>query len=707
MKKYIICALCAILPQLALGKDYFVNQKTGDDANNGSKGSPFATIGAAIKLVSKTGGDTITIHEGTYRENIDVRGMTATAAEPFVIQGAPSERVIITGFRPAEDWKDAGGGVYTVRIEHFITNFFVGYEYMPVSRWPADGAPMPFLSGPEEAENAFGLLDTPAEKTIPAAVAEDIRSAQLFLFTRGGNTFRSIPLAKFDPTAKRFILQGEQPAWFWKNSGDKDRFNIVNHPALIKNPGEWACVADTEGKGATVYFKPRTPEDLKHTQYQSGPSSLLYFTQCEGEMGSIVVRNLEISGGANMGINIFHAHGVTVESCIIHRNASYGVVFRVANNSVVRSNVIVANGNIGLAMSSTENGIIEGNEVCFNDNDAVRVVGGSGKEPPTKNVLVRRNYIHHHHFMGHPDSIQTWGGITDLRIHENVLLYAGQNLMTAENDDSELINNIGLFTGAYNVIFGHKTASRWTVNNNTIGASGWGSFQVTGTGYKFSSNLFLGLPLIIASDMQSDYNVFVPTSYSPNVLITAKGTFDSLEQGRVASGTDASSRQMTLDEAKLQNFPALFAMIDNMTMDVTNTTDTFFLRTRGYLAQPKDFAVGDNVEINGDGVMRKVTEVSEEFIKFAPVLPCPPFRDTYILGWGKGTSAVLAPMPVSGSPLLTSGAEGKRAGSTLDMGEFVRGELLEKGKRTLPAIPDDLKAAWPDPNRYVIPMIGL
>ena len=353
------------------------------------------------------------------------------------------------------------------------------------------------------------------------------------------------------------------------------------------------------------------------------------------------------------------------------------------------------------------NGVIEGNEVSFHDDDAIRVCGGGDTDPHSKNVLVRRNYIHHHHFMGHPDSIQTWNWVTDLRIHDNVMLYAGQNIMIAQNDDSELVNNICFFTGAWNVIFGHKTANRWLVRNNTIGASGWGSFQLTGSGYKFFGNLFLGLPLEVKGDTESDFNVFVPTVYAPNTLYTEKGFRDSFDEARAITGTDASSRVMTLEEAKLQNFPALFGMTDSTTMDVPNTVDTFYLRTRGFLARPGDFAVGDNIEVNGDGKMRKVTEVGEDFIKFAPALPCPPFRDSNILGWGKVESTVLAPMPAPGSPLLRGGEGGGQVGSTLDMGEFERGELLEKGRRTLPAIPADIEAARPDPNRYVIPMIGL
>jgi len=70
---------------------YFVS-KDGNDLNEGTKESPFGTIGHAVSQLRP--GDTLTIRGGTYEENFSVP-VSGTKEKPVVIQGAPGEKVYL------------------------------------------------------------------------------------------------------------------------------------------------------------------------------------------------------------------------------------------------------------------------------------------------------------------------------------------------------------------------------------------------------------------------------------------------------------------------------------------------------------------------------------------------------------------------------------------------------------------------------------
>jgi hypothetical protein len=42
----------------------------------------------------------------------------------------------------------------------------------------------------------------------------------------------------------------------------------------------------------------------------------------------------------------------------------------------------------------------------------------------------------------------------------------------------------------------------------------------------------------------------------------------------------------------------------------------------------------------------------------------------------------------------------------LDVSAFQRGDFDGDGRRDLPEVPAELKTAWPNPNRFVLPLAG-
>jgi alpha-N-arabinofuranosidase len=74
---------------------------SGNDSSDGSSGSPLKTIQAAANMAQP--GDTVTVHAGVYREEIDPpRG--GVEGKPIVFQAAAGEKVVIMGSEIVSGW---------------------------------------------------------------------------------------------------------------------------------------------------------------------------------------------------------------------------------------------------------------------------------------------------------------------------------------------------------------------------------------------------------------------------------------------------------------------------------------------------------------------------------------------------------------------------------------------------------------------------
>lgn len=109
-----ICSLCA--------REYHVST-AGADANDGSKAKPFKTISAAAKIAQP--GDTVTVHQGVYRERVNPPRGGASDADRIVYRAATGEKVVIKGSEIIKDWKKVADGVWKVTLPN---SFFGDYN---------------------------------------------------------------------------------------------------------------------------------------------------------------------------------------------------------------------------------------------------------------------------------------------------------------------------------------------------------------------------------------------------------------------------------------------------------------------------------------------------------------------------------------------------------------------------------------------------
>ncbi|HPS56278.1 MAG TPA: DUF1565 domain-containing protein, partial [Sedimentisphaerales bacterium] len=122
----LLTVLCALLLTTlsALAKEYHVSINASD-TNDGSKLRPFKTISAAAAIAQP--GDVITVHAGTYREQINPpRGGTSDSRR-IVYQAAKGEKVTIKGSETIKGWKEIKKDTWKVTIPNDFFGKFNPY----------------------------------------------------------------------------------------------------------------------------------------------------------------------------------------------------------------------------------------------------------------------------------------------------------------------------------------------------------------------------------------------------------------------------------------------------------------------------------------------------------------------------------------------------------------------------------------------------
>lgn len=655
------------------------------------------TIGEALK--GAQGGDVITVGAGVYREAVALN-VSGTAEHPTVLRAAPGARVVISGFEEIKGWKDAGNGIYTATVEGPVSDLFVGLSAQPISRWPDPELPMRRLGSTDKAAWTFkdaAGLDAAALKAAAAAP----KGLMAFLYFTSGNVFGTVPVKGLDLAGGNIELEKSGSVRRLKGAGD--RYQLINHPSLIARAGEWAFESAGEGK-VTIHFKPKRAADLERTQYRKlGTRGLVRIGGSGKKTEHVCLEGLEVCGSMGKGVEIGGASGVTVTRCIMHHNDGNGLGVRRCDHINIINNISLVNHATGIGIASSHDVLVEGNEIAFNAVDGLTVAGNiTGKpqgEPETFDVTVRRNYIHHHMLLSHPDNLQTYRGVHRLTLEDNVLLWGGQGIMTEETETAALRGSVVVGTAAIAVIFGHGNSNGWTVERSTVGLGGWGAFSFSGKDYRVHDSIVWENPMSHSGNVESHHNLYYRADAAAPIYIVSKPKwkrFESVAEAAKATGQEQGSLRA---EPKFRNAPAFQAPA--LWAD-ENTRSYLKLRSADF----GTFEKGDKIEINGDGVLRSVTEAEGETIKFEPELPARPFRETLVWNWKKAEKAELDLRVMEGSPALTAGEGGKAVGAQLDIAAFKRGEFGGDGKRAIPELPEDLKAALPDPNAVALPVYG-
>ncbi len=105
----------------------------GSDANDGSASKPLQSISAAARRAQP--GDTITVHEGVYRERINPPHGGESDQKRIVYQAAPGETVIIKGSEVVKGWQKVKNDAWKVTLANSFFGDFNPYSDLIHGDW--------------------------------------------------------------------------------------------------------------------------------------------------------------------------------------------------------------------------------------------------------------------------------------------------------------------------------------------------------------------------------------------------------------------------------------------------------------------------------------------------------------------------------------------------------------------------------------------
>lgn len=115
-----------------MSKNYHI-AKTGSDLNEGTVEKPFLTIQKAAELACP--GDTITVHEGEYREWVRPRVGGLHDGCRITYQAAEGEHVVIKGSERVTGWENVEGTVWKVTLPNLMFGNYNPYSDVIKGDW--------------------------------------------------------------------------------------------------------------------------------------------------------------------------------------------------------------------------------------------------------------------------------------------------------------------------------------------------------------------------------------------------------------------------------------------------------------------------------------------------------------------------------------------------------------------------------------------
>jgi len=651
-----------------------INHPDAADTNPGSAEKPFKTPAGALKVVKP--GDTIAIKPGVYRGSWPVR-RSGTKDKPILIRGeggmpTMTGAVLITGWKKcsAETAPDAPKPekLFVTEIDWRPKRLFEAGRKMTCARTPDDGW--------WGIGKGISLTEFTSPKHLTQKNTKAWDGWTVAILEQAGGGVMHIEPAKFDPATHQITLAKPYSTYRKKINEVRDRFYMENHLSTLDGPGQY--VLKKAGKGWRLYVWPSKCGDDGLPIVEAPKHGTI--VEVTG-LSHVIFDGLEVCFSTSHGIGVGRREastGLTVRNCVIHHNPSYGVGLRKPDKALVKRNVIRMNGN-GVVLGGSTGSIVEENDIGWNYGDGVVDAGG------TRDLIIRRNYIHNHYLWGHPDNIQFWSDVRNITIEGNLMLNGGQTMMSSGNRDCTFTNNLVVGSRAVAVIC--ASSVNWTVTNNTIlSVSTPTNFQ--GPGITFTGNIVAPLRPIPCYSLpddtaRSDYNLLW---HGPNIsgTLVVKGRWkdsaSTLEAIRRKLGQEAHGQ---VTDPKFKSIPKFYCTTDYRR--VQDCTNRRVIPAPGYL---KYFRVGDHVELDFDGVGRKITAVGKDYLEFDKPLAAAPITVQSVANWGDRAKVNWDVTLAKDSPARKAGKNGRTLGSDVDYKGFRAGDFDGDGKRDLPKLPE-------------------
>jgi hypothetical protein len=219
---------------------------------------------------------------------------------------------------------------------------------------------------------------------------------------------------------------------------------------------------------------------------------------------------------------------------------------------------------------------------------------------------------------------------------------------------------------------GYKTATNIEVSDNTIFFNGVAPVTTDSPNNKLINNLIgwnfaqTRLGWRNAVNFTEDYNLFLGATDRTD---TAMGSHSRESSGIVFKN----------------GHPGKAYMVNSANVAGSTTSSLKFGGT------DNAFKAGDNIEVNFDGIMRKVTAATSTSVSFnPPIAGVNPTGWDLVVNWKSNSSPAIDLRLADNSAGIGSGVNGTAIGSSLDIQAYRGCDFNGDGKRDVPVVPNAL-----------------
>jgi len=277
----VLGVLLALAPTGA-AREFHVSVK-GDDAGDGTPAAMLRTISAAAKLAQP--GDTVTVHEGIYRERIDPPRGGESDTRRIVYRAAPDEKAVIKGSEVVKGWKKVKGDIWEVTVSNKMFGDFNPFAdeihgdwFNPKGRkhhtgavyldghWLTEAAKREEVLGPAgktplwfgrvEKTSTTILAQFPGADPNESLVEINVRQTVFYPKKTGMNyiTVRGFVLEQAatpwaPPTAEQVGLIGTNWSKGWVIANNDIRYSTCSGVALGKHGDKWDNTSQNSAQG--------------------------------------------------------------------------------------------------------------------------------------------------------------------------------------------------------------------------------------------------------------------------------------------------------------------------------------------------------------------------------------------------------------------------------------------------------------------------
>lgn len=316
------------------------------DSGNGSTEHPWKTIARAAGQVAP--GDVVMIHDGVYREYVDVK-TSGTAAAPIVFQAAPGAHVVLTGADELTNWQPGQDGqpIYHVPWPYrFIT-------WSPHMTHPDDNFHRLIGRCEQVMVEDYQLRQVlSASQLAPGAFFADTTNQVIEVWDAAGRNLNKVPV---EASVRQEILSVEGGYVAVRGLHFRYAANMAQHGAVVlagsHDTLEDCTLEDMNSCGASFIADHQTVRrcvfrDNGQLGFGANRAHDLLFTDCLVENNNTKGFNRGWEAG---GDKLVLCHNAVLERSRFLRNRGHGIWFDIGNEQcVVRQCLIADNENCGI-----------------------------------------------------------------------------------------------------------------------------------------------------------------------------------------------------------------------------------------------------------------------------------------------------------------------------------------------------------------------